>query len=82
MRTLRIGLVVRMTIVAVLVAFVSTPNAKAFTRTHPNVTALPSCQPRPKVNQLGQTCKSWSCLGWNPTLKCCYKWKNPCSPIS
>ncbi len=80
MKLLPIGSAVRLSIVAVPIIALATPNAMTFNAANAAyMKALPACQAKPKVNQFGQKCMSWACRGWNPTLKCCYKWT--CSPI-
>lgn len=79
MKTLRKGSVVRISVLAVLMAFTvasSTASAKTMMRkrnTGP-VMALPRCTNPPKTDKFGHTCFGTPCKGYNAALKCCYKY--------
>ena len=72
MKTLQVGSVVRLSVVAVLVAFVITPNAanaeSAITK------LLQACKPAPTDDGKGHKCWRTQCNKWDYYKKCCTSW--------
>ena len=74
MKTFRLSSVVRLSVVAVLVAFVITPNA-ANAETESGITKLlKACKPAPTNDGQGHKCWRTQCNKWDYYKKCCTYW--------
>jgi hypothetical protein len=82
MKTLRVGSVMRISVMAVLAAFVITPNtANASKYRPPAIHSITPWGKKPLLHQCKAFPKEKGCLpaaswceGWDEVQKCCYQW--------